>query len=721
MKKLILSYLLVVCTVVASATTQPWLELAPCFVNAGGSGTVLILLNNETTAISSLDFLLKLPNGVTADKNTDGKPAIILNNDRKGAGMTASAELQADGRIKVFVSSLLNSTFSGSQGCILTLKVQGNATLGSKLEEIKIEEAHLATPDGSGEISSEDVSATTFIGDMSRLKEVSEMKGHLTIEAAESFNSAFSTNNSITNVNLEGLTGIDDDVELQTGNPNTLYFTNSHTLSNSANVVCEGVCSLLRLQKGYPYTANKAFQARHAELILPASETGWQTVTMPFIAMEPEGIIVTNYQSFNERKDSVVFIAAHQLRGNSPYIIHSKEAVTLATDNVYVPVSSNHPHTRDCIGTFLGMDTGSIEGKYILDDDGQSLRRADVNTKVEPFGAYFDIDNTAEKLPVYLDDGLIHITLCADNAWITYGDEPSGNYNYKIVELPPAIEQIEWVTEPILSCEASNTSSAGEYSINITPGIAPGFAITYVPGVLTILKRRVSVYLDDPSGKEFRREYGEENQTFTIRWENNDFVNGEDFTVFDQQPIPICSATRTSPAGGYIVTVSDVKTTNYEIECWDRYFEITKAPLTITAKNYTINKGEAFPIYEATYEGFKNDETEAVLTTPPEIYTTVYSSYLTGEYDIYACCAETMNYDITYVNGKLTIKEPTYVAGDADGDGKVDVNDVTTTINYILKKPYSKFVLEAADVDGDKKIDVNDVQGIIDIALGKRK
>ena len=58
--------------------------------------------------------------------------------------------------------------------------------------------------------------------------------------------------------------------------------------------------------------------------------------------------------------------------------------------------------------------------------------------------------------------------------------------------------------------------------------------------------------------------------------------------------------------------------------------------------------------------------------------------------------------------------------GDADGDGTVDVNDVTTTINYILGKPVANFVREAANIDGDESIDVNDVQGIIDIALGKK-
>ena len=64
---------------------------------------------------------------------------------------------------------------------------------------------------------------------------------------------------------------------------------------------------------------------------------------------------------------------------------------------------------------------------------------------------------------------------------------------------------------------------------------------------------------------------------------------------------------------------------------------------------------------------------------------------------------------------------PTYIKGDADGDGFVDVNDVTTTINHILGKPVVNFVFEAANIDGDDTIDVNDVQGIIDIALGKNK
>jgi len=83
---------------------------------------------------------------------------------------------------------------------------------------------------------------------------------------------------------------------------------------------------------------------------------------------------------------------------------------------------------------------------------------------------------------------------------------------------------------------------------------------------------------------------------------------------------------------------------------------ITKAPLTITAKSFTIKQGEALPTFEATYEGFKNNETSQVLTKQPAITTTATSSNEPGEYDITISGAEAQNYDISYSKGKLTIE-----------------------------------------------------------------
>lgn len=55
--------------------------------------------------------------------------------------------------------------------------------------------------------------------------------------------------------------------------------------------------------------------------------------------------------------------------------------------------------------------------------------------------------------------------------------------------------------------------------------------------------------------------------------------------------------------------------------------------------------------------------------------------------------------------------------GDVNGDGVVDVQDVSVLIDYILGKDLPVFVIAAANVNGDETIDVQDVSGIIDIVL----
>lgn len=55
--------------------------------------------------------------------------------------------------------------------------------------------------------------------------------------------------------------------------------------------------------------------------------------------------------------------------------------------------------------------------------------------------------------------------------------------------------------------------------------------------------------------------------------------------------------------------------------------------------------------------------------------------------------------------------------GDVDGNGEIDINDVTLFIDYVLGRNPSGFVVEAADIAIDGAIDVNDVTALIDILL----
>ena len=87
---------------------------------------------------------------------------------------------------------------------------------------------------------------------------------------------------------------------------------------------------------------------------------------------------------------------------------------------------------------------------------------------------------------------------------------------------------------------------------------------------------------------------------------------------------------------------------------------ITKAPLTITAKSYTITQGDALPTFDVEYSGFKNNETADILTKRPTLTTSVTSSSEPGTFDIVASGAEAQNYEISYVKGTLTINPGVY-------------------------------------------------------------
>lgn len=55
--------------------------------------------------------------------------------------------------------------------------------------------------------------------------------------------------------------------------------------------------------------------------------------------------------------------------------------------------------------------------------------------------------------------------------------------------------------------------------------------------------------------------------------------------------------------------------------------------------------------------------------------------------------------------------------GDVNGDGSVDINDVTALIAYVLTGDATGLDLRAADVNGDTEVDINDVTSLINFVL----
>lgn len=77
------------------------------------------------------------------------------------------------------------------------------------------------------------------------------------------------------------------------------------------------------------------------------------------------------------------------------------------------------------------------------------------------------------------------------------------------------------------------------------------------------------------------------------------------------------------------------------------------------------------------------------------------------------------NNSVKLAGAWLVPKETPYIVGDADGNGMVNVSDVTATINHILGHTPDTFSVQAADADDNGIVNVSDVTAIINIILGK--
>jgi hypothetical protein len=82
---------------------------------------------------------------------------------------------------------------------------------------------------------------------------------------------------------------------------------------------------------------------------------------------------------------------------------------------------------------------------------------------------------------------------------------------------------------------------------------------------------------------------------------------------------------------------------------------VNKANLTIKADDKTKPQGDPNPPLTVTYTGFVNGETATVLTTAVSVTTTATTASPSGTYPIVPAGAAALNYNISFVNGTMTV------------------------------------------------------------------
>ena len=233
---------------------------------------------------------------------------------------------------------------------------------------------------------------------------------------------------------------------------------------------------------------------------------------------------------------------------------------------------------------------------------------------------------------------------------------------------------------------ASKKSDIGTYDVTLSDCKATNYVFEYEKGTLTVTKALLAAFV-----KKTTKVYGDENPAFSIEYTG--LKNEETAPVWTTAPTIGTEATKKSSVGVYTVSASNGVPKNYELEeIVSGTLSITSAPLTIKAKTYIRKEDEEDPEFTLTYEGFKNDETNEVLTKQPTVTTTATKDSEPGEYEVIVSGAEAENYTISYVNGILKVIEADPLTSE----------DIITISSAGQTTWCSKYALDFTDVVGLK-------------------
>jgi hypothetical protein len=211
---------------------------------------------------------------------------------------------------------------------------------------------------------------------------------------------------------------------------------------------------------------------------------------------------------------------------------------------------------------------------------------------------------------------------------------------------------------PSLTTSPATPTAAGTYTITGTQGTlsAANYTFTFVNGTLTIKKATLTVTASSPTIT-----YGQAVPAYVVSYSG--FQNGDTSAALSGSASLTSSPSTPSAAGTYVISAAQgsLAASNYSLVFVNGALTINKAALTVTAASPTITYGQAVPAYSASYSGFQNGDTSAVLSGSPTLTTTPAAPTAAGTYTITAAPGSltAANYTFTLVNGTLSIDKVT--------------------------------------------------------------
>jgi len=664
--------LLAVLLTLVGRTYADNLTVANVELKPGESKNVAISLENPTKKYTAFQFDLELPEGVTVELKNNGEPKISLNEDRID-DHTLTVQDLGSGSYRLLCFSMSNAELYGTSGTLITMTLHAadNVSAGAKTGNIK---SQVFTETSGTQVKWDDLSFTITIAAAvvpevtadNKSREYGEENPTFTYTTSASLTGEPSLTTTATKTSPVG----EYDIVVERGT-----ITGDYTAKNGKLTITKAPLTITA--KSYTIKQGDALPAFEAEY------SGFKNNEMKAVLTTQPTITTTATSASAPGTYDIVVSGASATNYDISYV---KGTLTITkADEVVVTAKSYSRKYGEANPAFEYTTSGAT-----LSGTPSITCAATVTSPVGEYDIVASKGTVTNYNVTYVNGKLTitkaPLTITAKSYTIKQGDAlPTFEAEYSGFKNNETKAVL--TTQPTITTTATSASEPGTYDIVVSGASATNYEISYVKGTLTITKADEVVV----TAKSYSRKYGEANPAFEYT------TSG---ATLSGTPSITCAATATSPVGEYDIVASKGTVTNYNVTYVNGKLTITKAPLTITAKSYTIKQGDALPTFEAEYSGFKNNETASVLTTQPTITTSATSASEPGTYDIVVSGASATNYDISYVKGTLTISpvdvEP--VTETETTTFSETVNENTNLSNTVIDNTY--FNMNAANGDG---------------------
>ena len=707
--------------------------IEPVNVVPGESKTITLNLDNSQV-FRGFQTDIELPEGLKIASKSNGNFDISLT-DRGSSSFSVSSNLMSDGSVRILGYSTQGESIKGNQGALVRISVRASSDFSGGY--IKLKNSIFS------DVNNRDVkldNSQLFVGTKEQ-NDVSVKGGEISPEVSKAFSFELSNESEMTafqmdvvlpnglslDLNKIRLTGRCGNHQLQTkqlGNGKVRIICMSSDNTSISGKIGSVIDLWIKAEKGI--TGNQIVKLENIIFSDVKARTYRMdpfsfVVDVKYVPVTSVSISESNMQlevsdsrqltasllpenctdktilwkSDNEKvatvSDDGMIIARSAgqcsiIASTADNLIQAKCVVTV----VKIPLTAHVANTTKVYGdanpefniTYSGFRDGDSEVGFSVPASISTI--VDNSSKV---GKYDIVASGAvsDKYEISYISGTLTIT----KAPLTIS---AGNYTKKQGDAMPAFkasyvgfkngeDESVLTKQPVFSCEANEASAPAEYAVTISGADAENYEINYEQGHLTVVEADAVVV----RAKSYSRQYGDENPLFEFETEG---------AALDGTPEIVCSAVADSPVGSYNIEVKQGSIKNYNVHFESGTLTITKAPLIISAGNYTKKQGDAMPVFKASYAGFKNGENESVLTKQPAFSCEANEASAPAEYAVTISGADAENYEISYEQGHLTVVE-------ADA---IVVRAKSYSRQYGDENPVFEFETEGAALDGTPEI-----------------